>query len=194
MAFFPLEIFPFFCLLLDRQLAKFRLQVGQNVPLFCLPGEALDSIELEEKIRLLVEAAGFRLLQMFWKPLRGRQMLRVIADAEDHNITVNECATLSRFISDLLDSYPHDFPDYRLEVSSPGLNHPLEAWQFPKNRGRLVEVRFAEKGKPQSWQGELQTVDEAGICVQGKEELRRFPFESIQQLYVLPRLSKSSAG
>jgi len=146
----------------------------------------LDSFELENRIRELVEAAGFRLLQAFWKPIRGRHQLRVVTDAEDHNITIDECANLTRAIRDFLDSYPHEFPDYRLEVSSPGLNHPLAPWQYRKNIGRTVAVQYHEEDAVRTWQGELVAVQGDSLTVRQGEETREFGADVIRQVLVLP--------
>ncbi len=150
----------------------------------------VDSYELENRIQLVVETAGFRLLSALWKPLKGRPMLRVVADAEDHNLTINECARISGLITDLLDSYPHDFPDYRLEVSSPGLGHPLERWQFLKNVGRMVEVQFQEESVQRTERGVLAAVAEESLTLNQKGASRRFPYDGIQQVIVLPQIGK----
>lgn len=149
--------------------------------------KTLNSLELEGKIQALVEAAGFHLLQALWKPIRGRQMLRVVADAEDHNITIAECASLSRTITDLLDSYPHEFPDYRLEVSSPGLDHPLERWQIQKNVGRRVQIDYQEEGAPRTWTGDLIAGDSQGITVADSDETCTFRLDAIRRIFVLPK-------
>jgi ribosome maturation factor RimP len=148
---------------------------------------ALNSLELEDKIRALVEAQGFHLLGALWKPARGRHILRVMADAEDHNITIDECAGLSRVITDLLDSYPHEFPDYRLEVSSPGMEHPLEQWQINKNVGRRVEIRYLEQEQTLDWVGELLAADDSSVTVAGENETRTFMQEAVRQIVVIPK-------
>ena len=148
----------------------------------------MDSLELENKLRLLIATAGFRLLHSHWLPRKNRPQLRIIADAEDHNITIEECAELSRLISDLLDSYPHDFPDYRLEVSSPGLNHPLVQWQYRKNLGRLVEVQYNEDGLSRSLRGDFISFTDDEVCLKGQDQLRAIPLSSIRQILVLPRI------
>lgn len=135
---------------------------------------------------MLLETAGFHLLKARWKPVKGRQHLSVVADSEDHNITLGECVELSGMIRDLLDSYPHEFPDYRLEVSSPGLSHPLEKWQFKKNVGRLVEVRYEEDGMVRSCRGELVSGDWPEIAVRSADECCRFDIKKIKQVLVLP--------
>jgi len=148
----------------------------------------MDSVELENKLRLLIEAAGFRLLHSYWLPRKHRPQLRVIADAEDHNITVAECAELSRSISDLLDSYPHDFPDYRLEVSSPGLNHPLAEWQYRKNLGRLVEVQYSKDGLVRNLKGDFVSFINDEVCLKDDDRIETIPLASVRQILVLPRI------
>lgn len=148
----------------------------------------MDSYELENRIEQLVETAGYHLISANWKPVRGRQLLRVTTDAEDHNITIQECTELSRDISDLLDSYPHDFPDYVLEVSSPGLNHPLEPWQFKKNIGRTVEVRDTVDANPRRQRGELIEIEGEEFAVRLQSQLHRFNLSAIDGVYVLPSL------
>ena len=154
----------------------------------------MESVELERRLQLLVEAAGFHLLSANWTPMRGRQMLRVVADSEDHNITIDECADLSRAISDLLDSYPHEFPDYRLEVSSPGLSRPLKSWQLQKNIGRLVEVHYEEEDEKCTSRGELIQTDETEIQVRENDNPRRFQLKEVSEIYVLPSLIKGQSG
>lgn len=150
----------------------------------------MNPIELEDRIRQIAESAGFHLLKARWTPMRGRQQLNVVADAEDHNITIDECAHLSRMISDLLDSYPHEFPDYRLEVSSPGLSHPLEEWQFRKNVGRRVEIRWMEDEVLRSYRGELISVDLPEVTVEGSQGQTRFNLERVKQVNVLPEIGR----
>ena len=150
----------------------------------------MDSVELEKRIELIVEAGGFRLISANWAPIKGKLQLRVVADAEDHNITIDECGDLSRAISDLLDCYPHEYPDYRLEVSSPGLSHPLESWQFRKNVGRMVEVRYDEDGRTLTCKGQLSSIDDDGYTVQTGKDLRQFKFNEVDKVTVIPAFTK----
>ncbi|MDP2839701.1 MAG: ribosome maturation factor RimP, partial [Syntrophales bacterium] len=61
-------------------------------------------------------------------------------------VTVDDCAQISNQLGDLLDV--HDTPPgaYTLEVSSPGLDRPLDRDQdFLKYRGSRVHLRLTEK-------------------------------------------------
>ena len=61
-------------------------------------------------------------------------LIQVFADLERGYISIAACAALCRDFRDLLDMTYGDLPDYRLIVSSPGLDFELsELWQFRKN-------------------------------------------------------------
>jgi len=69
----------------------------------------------------------------------SRPLIQIYVDWEDGGITIDGCATLTRKLLDLFDLQERFAPDYRLEVSSPGLDIPLkEAWQFRKNIGKTI--------------------------------------------------------
>jgi ribosome maturation factor RimP len=67
----------------------------------------------------------------------------VILDG-DKGITVDDCATLSNKINDTLGELIEE--QYSLEVSTPGLDHPLKLHrQFVKNVGRGMKVHTTAK-------------------------------------------------
>ena len=79
---------------------------------------------LEPIIAGAVEAAGFRLVR--FKILHGhRRTLQVMAERPDGSMNVNDCAQLSRALSDFLDNEDSVEGEYVLEVSSPGIDRPL---------------------------------------------------------------------
>lgn len=74
--------------------------------------------------------------------------IRILMDYEESNITIDECVRLTREIQDILDTGPRSLPNYRLEVSSPGIDFPLrELWQFRKNVGRWLSPPGGSKEK-----------------------------------------------
>jgi ribosome maturation factor RimP len=73
-------------------------------------------------------------------------------------VTLDECATVSRFIESFLNREEEDF---ELEVSSPGLDNPLtQPWQFGKNVGRTLDVITYDGLKTS---GKLTEILEGGI-------------------------------
>lgn len=77
--------------------------------------------ELVEELSAVAAAAGCELLHAEY---RGRT-LRVFLDRPDGGVTLDDCATVSKEISALLDVTDFGPERYTLEVSSPGLDRPL---------------------------------------------------------------------
>ena len=77
------------------------------------------------------EALGLDLVRVAWFGGAGARTVQVVAERPDtRQLTIDDCAALSRRISDRLDALEADGADpideaYRLEVSSPGIDRPL---------------------------------------------------------------------
>ena len=105
-------------------------------------------------------------VKMFGGP--SDQTLQVMAERPDtRQLTIDDCADLSRRISDQFDALEAAGRDpiehaYRLEVSSPGIDRPLTRLKdYDDWRGHEARVTLAEKidGRKQ-FKGDLAGVDE----------------------------------
>lgn len=108
-------------------------------------------------IEPVVIAAGFSLVRV---SLSGGQNLILQIMAEDPatgQMTLTQCATLSRKISALMDEVDPIEAAYRLEVSSPGIDRPL--------------TRLADFG---NWDGHLARIELAQGQVMNGAERKRF--------------------
>ena len=89
-------------------------------------------------------------------------------------ITVDDCETVSRALSDLLDQEDFIKDAYILEVSSPGLGRPLKKEKdFERSIGEDIEIRLyhALNGQKE-YEGILKAFDKATITIStGKEEI-----------------------
>ncbi len=103
---------------------------------------------LEEKLRQELEAAaarsGCELLDVNF----GGGVLRVVLDREE-GVTLQDCETVSRELSALLDVEDFGAGRYTLEVSSPGLDRPLFGLRdYERFAGSLARVTWrGEAGK-----------------------------------------------
>src|SRR3954465_4270685 len=71
-----------------------------------------------------VEAAGYRLVRL--RVMGGkRKTLPIMAERHDGQMDVEDCASLSRTLSEVLETADPIAEDYTLEVSSPGIDRPL---------------------------------------------------------------------
>jgi ribosome maturation factor RimP len=143
----------------------------------------------EEQIRQLTEpllaSAGMELIQVECLKMKARWVVRIYMDREEGGVTLDDCALISNQLGDLLDV--HDVPPgpYTLEVSSPGLDRPLQMDKdFLKYRGSRINLRLREKidGRRHLC-GELTDfVDEDGrkaLVVRDSGKTYRIPREAI---------------
>ncbi|MFO7477808.1 MAG: ribosome maturation factor RimP [Methyloceanibacter sp.] len=72
----------------------------------------------------VIEELGFRLVRI---KISGRDggTVQIMAERPTGEMTVEDCASISRRLSPLLDAYDPMPSTYRLEVSSPGIDRPL---------------------------------------------------------------------
>jgi ribosome maturation factor RimP len=85
----------------------------------------IDTNEIARMIEPPVEAMGYRLVRVAVTGAR-RATLQVMAERQDEApMTVDDCASISRSISALLDVADPIADAYMLEVSSPGIDRPL---------------------------------------------------------------------
>ena len=101
----------------------------------------------------------------------GTFYLRYYIDKEG-GVTIGDCETVSRAVSDLLDE--DDFIDeaYVLEVSSPGIGRPIKKEKdFTRNLGKEIEVRLfkAVQGEKE-FSGKLVSFDKEHLTIQSGSE------------------------
>ncbi|MBO4904508.1 MAG: ribosome maturation factor RimP [Lachnospiraceae bacterium] len=104
----------------------------------------------------------------------GKEMfLRVFIDKEG-GITIDDCVSVSRKLSDLLDEDDFIGEPYTLEVSSPGLGRRLvKDREFSRSIGRDVDVKFYKSvDGTKETTGRLVAFDKDSITIaaNGKEE------------------------
>jgi ribosome maturation factor RimP len=109
-------------------------------------------------------------------------LINVFVDS-DTNITIGECAKISRFIESELD---REVEDFELRVSSPGLDHPFKLLrQYKKYVGREITV---VTGDDKKHNGKLISVTESELELEekrgkkGKEKvIEKYLFNDIKE-------------
>jgi ribosome maturation factor RimP len=98
---------------------------------------------LDELVAPAVEAAGYRLVRL--RLMGGkRKTLQVMAERPDGGMDVEDCAALSRAVSEVLEAADPLADEYVLEVSSPGIDRPLTALEdFARFAGHEARVELA---------------------------------------------------
>ena len=132
-----------------------------------------DIAVLTDLIEPEAQALGFALVRVKMFGGQGDRTLQIMAERPDtRQLTIDDCAELSRRVSDVfdaLDGTPADpFEDeYRLEVSSPGIDRPLTRLQDYRDwAGHEARITLAEKidGRKQ-FKGDLGEVEDDTIAI-----------------------------
>ena len=150
-----------------------------------------NSIEnIESLVAPTVEALGCRIWGV---ELHGgfKNNLKVVVyiDSED-GISVEECATVSEHVSDILDMEGLISSPYVLEVSSPGLDRILFKEQhFKESLGLNIDVRLNRpyEGR-KKLTGVLVDYGDLELILRDKTGDRNIPVEAIRKVRLVPEI------
>ena len=124
---------------------------------------------IPQKLEQLIEPAladlGFECVRIRYtvrggKSVRGQ--LQIMAEPADLRVmTVEDCATISRHLSAVLDVEDPIADAYQLEISSPGMDRPLTRLKdFSRFSGELVKITLKQMLEGQKrYRGRLVGVD-----------------------------------
>src|SRR5699024_8828009 len=101
---------------------------------------------------------------------------------------MDECAEISNELGFLMEAHELFTKNYRLNVSSPGLDRPLvDRRQYLKNKGHRVKVSYKQNGEDLKVEGTLQEVSEEEIVVEINEQTTvAISFDDLAETKVIP--------
>ncbi|RDL44382.1 ribosome maturation factor RimP [Marinomonas piezotolerans] len=146
--------------------------------------------QLEELIRPVVEGLGFEFWGLEYLSQGKDSVLRVFIETDsEKGIDVEDCASVSRQVSAILDVEDPITGEYSLEVSSPGLDRPLfELSQYQRFLGAVVSLRLRVPfdGR-RKFKGRLNGIegDEVVLVVDNEEYI--LPIELIEKANIVPQ-------
>lgn len=143
-----------------------------------------------EKLRALlepsVESLGYELLHIeFAGP--GGNILRLYIDAPG-GIEIDDCESVSRQVSLILDVEDPVKNAYTLEVSSPGLDRPLvKPEHFQKFSGELAKiVMHTHVLGRRRFTGKLIEADDTQVVLEADGESYELPYEQMESARLEP--------
>jgi len=146
-----------------------------------LRGKTQEDRQLLELLDPVADAAGYALVRLRLMGGNGKaRRLQILAEDADGEMNVDDCAKLSRAISDVMDAADPIEGDYTLEVSSPGIDRPLtRLHDFETYAGyeiRLELDRLADGRK--RFKGGLVGVEDGNVVLnaEGDEDTILIPF------------------
>ena len=151
--------------------------------------------DIEELIRSTVQTMGFELWGVEYFPQGRNGLLRVYIDRES-GVNVDDCVSVSRQLSGLLDVEDPITHAYTLEVSSPGMDRPLYTFiQYQQFLGSLVHIRLKRPFENRkNYKGQIIKTenDEVSILIDDHELM--FPMESIERANIIPVFEQDVRG
>jgi len=140
-------------------------------------------IKRVEKIALpVLEELGLELVEIQYRREQSGWVLRLIIDKQD-GVNLDDCAKVSRELSQLLDIEDFIEQAYNLEVSSPGLDRPLKKMtDFQRFTGRKAKIKTIQPiDGEQVFIGRIQQTSGETIIVEvGRKEVT-IPFGQISK-------------
>jgi ribosome maturation factor RimP len=147
-------------------------------------------MQLPEPVRQIIEASVAEsqavLVDVVIRGHYRKPVLEVYLDAPGP-ITTDVCAEVSRRISGELDGKNLIAEEYRIEVSSPGLDRPLRfLWQYKKHIGRPFRITRTGAPDDAAVTGTLAAVDEDVVVLKDKADNEiRLPFSDIREARIV---------
>jgi ribosome maturation factor RimP len=137
--------------------------------------------QLEPIIGPAVEAAGYRLVRL--RLMGGKtKTLQIMAERPDGTMNVDDCARLSRALSEFLEREDPIESEYVLEVSSPGIDRPLtRLTDFSRWAGHEAKLELAAPDATgrKRFKGILLGLDGNDITIDVDDRSLKFPFRAI---------------
>ncbi|MGH6997221.1 MAG: ribosome maturation factor RimP, partial [Phenylobacterium sp.] len=88
-------------------------------------GKTAEDHRLLELLDPVAEAAGYEIVRLRLMGGEETRRLQIMAETPEGDMVVEDCARLSRAISEVMDAADPIAGEYTLEVSSPGVDRPL---------------------------------------------------------------------
>lgn len=139
--------------------------------------------ELNELIEPIVIQLGYELYYIEYVREQGENYLRIYIDKEN-GIGMEDCETVSRRVSDILDEKDPIPDSYYLEVSSPGIERTLHTDNHLKkyiNHMVMIKLSKIFKGK-KVYEGDLISFNDESIEIRTEDENVAIPREKIKKI------------
>ena len=150
-------------------------------------GKTQEDRDLIEMLDPVAQSLGYEIVRLRLMGGTEQRRLQIMAehplleDGSGGDMNVEDCAKLSRAVSEVLDAADPIAGEYTLEVSSPGIDRPLTRLKdfedYAGLEARIELDRVAEGRK--RFKGELAGVedDQVGLNIEGEDDVTvYFPF------------------
>ncbi len=145
----------------------------------------MEKVKIFDKIEEIVKSLGFVLIEF---NIRGDNHLKVVEvyiDGEK-GITSDDCSNVSRAVDEAIQTEYLIDTNYRLDVSSPGVDRPLKYLvQYPKHLNRKFEIIYKVGDEDLKLSAKLIRIEGDQLFFEEKKSEYKISFDSIVKAKVL---------
>ena len=146
-----------------------------------------DQTHLWELFEPVVKGMGYDLIEIEHFPNPKHGVLRLYIDKEG-GVNVDDCSTVSRQVSALIDVEDPVSGQFNLEISSPGADRPLRRLvDFQRFIGSLVKLKTVMPLEGQrNFKGRLLEASEETVVIETDDEEISLPMSAIDKARIVP--------
>lgn len=125
---------------------------------------------------------GFELIELEFGTSGRSPVLRVFIENTERPVTLDDCTTVSRVLSNVLDTVEMEEESYILEVSSPGFERPIRREKdFIRFSGETVRIQtdMPVNGR-KNFKGVLQGIENEMVSVDVNGEIFQIHLENLK--------------
>ena len=152
--------------------------------------------KLQALIEPLVESMGYELVLLEFNPHKGSALVRLFIDAPA-GVTLGDCERVSREVEGVLDVEDPIPQNYRLEVSSPGLDRPLvKPAHYERFAGQVAKVQLVapKAGGRRKFQGVLKGLKDGQVVLDTAEGTVMLKMDEIERARLVPDYEMELSG
>ncbi len=141
---------------------------------------------LRELAEPVVQRCSCELVAVELTNEHGEDVLRLFIDAPEgsgRGVSVGDCTRVSHAMSPVLDVHDPIPGRFRLEVSSPGMDRPVERRSdLLRFQGFRARLRLSARAGRRRFTGVLGGLDGDTLLFQVGDELRRYPLDEVDRV------------
>lgn len=145
----------------------------------------MEKVKILQKFEELINQNGYLLIDL---NLRGDNHLKIVEVFIDNEkgITTDDCVFVSRLLNELIEQEKIFDINYRLDVSSPGIDRPLKYLvQFQKHINRKFEIQYKTENDTKKLTAKLVRIQNDILFFADKKEEIKINFNNIVKAKVL---------
>lgn len=143
-----------------------------------------------EVIEPIIAEEGLSLWAVEWTHDLGRRVLRVMVERDAGAVSVEDCSRLSHSIEDIIEVKELIPTRYDLEVSSPGLERPLQHdWHFKRSIGQSAQVRTkVPLGDRRNYKGRITQAREKDFVIEIDGKPHEIAYDNVDKAHLVYEL------